>query len=715
MLKFSLGSLRSRAIALVLLAILPLLALTLYSYFDQRDRAVRQLQENELVTARNLANVQENLFSAARDLLTTLARLPQVQRLDREACDLLFSKLMDQSPYYTALVAADRNGQVFASAPAVKELVNVADRFFFQKAVETRSFVLGEPVLGRITQKYNINLAYPILNDAGQLQGVLTAGVDLSWLGSLLGKNDLPPSTALVLSNATGKVLFRYPEPQKYIGRMTPDILVKALITRDEAVAAGVGLPGDERLFASVRLSPPWQEMWVFIGLPRDWAVGPVNRLLWRNLVWLGLVALFAVAAAWYGGDLFIVRPVRKLQTITGRLAAGDLSVRAGPDYAKGELGLLANSFDQMADSLQDREAALKESEERLRLFIEHAPASLAMFDKEMRYLSVSRRWLSDYSLGDLDIIGLSHYEVFPEIAERWKKIHRRGLAGEVVRAEADPFERAGGSVLWLKWEVRPWYDASGVVAGIVIFTEDITERKRAEEALKQRTAELERSNRELEEFAYISSHDMQEPLRQISNFSEILAKGYQDRLDDQGLYYFGFITSGAKHMQALINDLLSYSRVGQAEITQVPTSLEAVLKGTINDLNPLIQESGAKISHDPLPTLKVNPNQMGQLLQNLIANAIKFRNKQSPRIHLSARQEDGEWLISVRDNGIGFNHNYAEKIFKVFKRMHSEEKYPGTGIGLAICKKIVERHGGRIWAESEPGRSATFYFTIPA
>jgi histidine kinase len=218
-----------------------------------------------------------------------------------------------------------------------------------------------------------------------------------------------------------------------------------------------------------------------------------------------------------------------------------------------------------------------------------------------------------------------------------------------------------------------------------------------------------------LEEFAYISSHDLQEPLRQIANFSEMLAKDYKERLDDRAVRYFGYITVGAKRMQALINDVLSFSRVGQGEVPQTTTSLEDVLKATLRDLHTLIRESGAEISYDSLPSLKVNPNQMGLLLQNLLANSLKFRNDKSPMIHLSAKLEGGEWVISIRDNGIGFDPQYAEAIFKVFKRMHSQEEYPGTGIGLAICKKIVERHGGQIWTESQPGHGATFYFTIPA
>ncbi len=247
------------------------------------------------------------------------------------------------------------------------------------------------------------------------------------------------------------------------------------------------------------------------------------------------------------------------------------------------------------------------------------------------------------------------------------------------------------------------------------IYSLDITERKRAEEKLQLTLEELERSNRDLEQFAYISSHDMQEPLRKIANFSEMLAQQYRNQLDERAVRYFGYVTDGAKRMQALINDLLSYSRVGRAEFQLIPASLDDILRGTLDELHTLIKENHAEISHDALPTLKVNPHQMGQLLQNLLTNAIKFRNEHPPRIHLSARPEGKEWLVAIRDEGIGFDPRYAENIFQVFKRLHAKEQYPGTGIGLAICKKIVERHGGRIWAESEPGRGATFYFTIPA
>lgn len=372
----------------------------------------------------------------------------------------------------------------------------------------------------------------------------------------------------------------------------------------------------------------------------------------------------------------------------------------------------LERSRDELAQEIavrRETEEALRASEERFRTMANAMPQLAWIAESDGYIFWYNQRWYDYTGTTTKDMEGwgwqsVHDPKVLPAVLEQWKGSIATGQPFDMVF----PLLGADGVFRPFLTRVLPLKDADGQVIKWFGTNTDITERQ-------QILADLERSNRELEEFAFISSHDMQEPLRQIANFSEILAKGYQESLDEQGIRYFGFIIDGAKRMQALINDLLSYSRVGQAEIPKTPTSLETVLKATIHDLNPLIEESSAEISHDPLPTLKVNPNQIGQVLQNLVANAIKFRNEQPPKIHLSARQESGEWVISVNDNGIGFNSKYAERIFKLFKRMHSEEKYPGTGIGLAICKKIVERHGGRIWAESEPGHGATFFFTIPA
>jgi len=232
---------------------------------------------------------------------------------------------------------------------------------------------------------------------------------------------------------------------------------------------------------------------------------------------------------------------------------------------------------------------------------------------------------------------------------------------------------------------------------------------------LDQQTHELLRSNAELEQFAYVASHDLQEPLRMVTGYTQLLFKRYRDRLDGDAQEYFRFIVDGAKRMQGLIQDLLAYSRVGSRGAKFAPTDCAAILQRSLQALAVSIDESGAQVTCDALPTISADEGQLGQLLQNLIANGIKYRNGQAPRIHIGCERRNGDWRFSVTDNGIGIDPQYADKIFVIFQRLHTREEYEGSGIGLAVCKKIVERHGGKIWVESEIGKGSTFYFSMPA
>ena len=241
----------------------------------------------------------------------------------------------------------------------------------------------------------------------------------------------------------------------------------------------------------------------------------------------------------------------------------------------------------------------------------------------------------------------------------------------------------------------------------------EIAERQRAAEALKRTADELARSNRELEQFAYVASHDLQEPLRVVTGYLQLIQRRYQDKIDSDADQFIHYAVDGAARMQQLITDLLNYSRVGTQGRPFVPTPVEAVVDKALVNLQAIVRDAGAVVTRDPLPTVLADETQLIQLFQNLIGNGIKFRSGRRPEIHVSARQEEGRWLFSVRDNGIGIDPQYWQQIFEIFQRLHTRQKYSGTGIGLAICKRIVERHGGRIWLDSQPGEGATFYFTI--
>jgi hypothetical protein len=254
-----------------------------------------------------------------------------------------------------------------------------------------------------------------------------------------------------------------------------------------------------------------------------------------------------------------------------------------------------------------------------------------------------------------------------------------------------------------------------GIVAvtGLLLAT-SLAERERAEESLARRAEELARSNGELEQFAYVASHDLKEPLRMVTSYLQLLEKRYRSKLDSDAKDFIDFAVDGGTRMASLIDGLLAYSRVGTHGATLQPTDCESVLGRAIADLDAAIRDRAAEVTHDRLPTVVADATQLQQVFQNLIANAIKFRNKRPPKVHVSAKRGKREWLIAVTDNGIGIDPQYSERIFVVFQRLHGRNEYAGTGIGLAICKKIIERHGGRIWFDSTPGNGSTFHFTLP-
>jgi PAS domain S-box-containing protein len=284
--------------------------------------------------------------------------------------------------------------------------------------------------------------------------------------------------------------------------------------------------------------------------------------------------------------------------------------------------------------------------------------------------------------------------------------------AGKAVNGHEYQFRTKSGANITGLFSAQVLWLSQGTC--IMSSIDDITERKRVEEEKNRIAEDLKRSNKELEQFAYVASHDLQEPLRMVASYTQLLERRYKDQLDDTAREFIAFAVDGANRMQRLINDLLVYSRVqtraGEPELVE----LNHVLGQARANLAVAIEESGALVTNDELPVVMADPAQLLSVLQNLIGNAVKFHGEEPPHVHISARESDGEVEISVRDNGIGIRKEHQERIFLIFQRLHNRKDYPGTGIGLALCKRIVERHGGRIWVESDEGSGATFTFTLP-
>jgi PAS domain S-box-containing protein len=373
--------------------------------------------------------------------------------------------------------------------------------------------------------------------------------------------------------------------------------------------------------------------------------------------------------------------------------------------------------FVAVFDNITERkhaEEALRLENERFVRFVDSNIVGIAIAEADGRIALAN-----DYYL---NILGVNRQDFLDDKVDwrkftppEWLLADEKALRELGERGICEPYEkeyvRADGTRV-------PVYIADAMLPGpeeqIAAFILDISARKRAEADILRITEELRRSNAELEQFAYVASHDLQEPLRMVASYTKLLQKRYQGRLDADADEFIHYVVDGATRMQQLINSLLDYSRVGTRGRDFVSTPSEKIIQEALANLEVAIEESGAKITCDLLPTVSADATQLTQLFQNLIGNAIRFRSEKPPEIHISAAHRDDNWLFSVRDNGIGMESQYFDRIFVIFQRLHTRAEYAGTGIGLAICKKIVERHGGRIWVESELDKGSTFFFTLP-
>jgi PAS domain S-box-containing protein len=367
-------------------------------------------------------------------------------------------------------------------------------------------------------------------------------------------------------------------------------------------------------------------------------------------------------------------------------------------------------------------ERAREESEKNYRLLAENTTdvVTIMNMDLNITWLSSSCEKLTGYSSEEQKYLPIEKQmtqESFEKALKQFIAELEREKSGT---AEPDRYQdmeleiyHKDGHTLWTENRIRFIRDDQGKAVGILMQGRDITARKQAEEALKKTMQDLRRSNEDLEQFAYVASHDLQEPLRMVSSYVQLLEKRYKDNLDGDAHDFINYAVSGSRRMQNLINDLLSYSRVGMRGKPFQQMESSDALAAAVSNLEVAMREVGAVVEHGELPRVVGDEGQLVQVFQNLVGNAVKFHGEAPPLVRVDAVRNDGNWVFSVNDNGIGIDPQFFERIFLVFQRLHGNE-YPGTGIGLSVTQKIVQRHGGQMWLESEPGKGAKFYFTIP-
>ena len=431
-----------------------------------------------------------------------------------------------------------------------------------------------------------------------------------------------------------------------------------------------------------------------------------------------------------------VLLPITKIKKIMGIMVIGHQRNELLPKYLLNIYLSLARLVSTIIDNLYMLEE-LKNSENRyktlaveLEAILDHIPGAVVYKDTENNTLRVNKFFADAHNLKKVELENRSIFDLYSrEIAQAYWEDDLEVINSKKPKVNiVEPWETDAGK-RWVNTSKIPYIDENGNVKGIILLAFDITERmlaeqklksekakaQKAEEELKATLKDLKRSNTELEQFAYVASHDLQEPLRMVASFTQLLQNRYQDKLDDDANDFINFIVGGTTRMKSLINDLLIFSRVGTRAKLFKATDMNNVLEKALANVRQSIKDTNATITNDPLPVIIADDSQMLQLFQNLISNALKFHGEEDPHIHVSGEEvKEEEWIFSVRDNGIGIDSKNFDRIFVIFQCLHKKDEYGGTGIGLAVCKKIVKRHGGKIWVKSKLGKGSTFYFSIP-
>jgi len=662
----------------------------------------------------------------------------------------------------------DPKGDVIASNQSNLTHLNVADRPYFQEVRNGKPWAISDVLTDRATGASAFVIAHRVEDQKGALLDIVSATVEVKRLPEQNMPKHRAKDGTVAVFDRQGTVVYCSSDTP-FMRRNWFDVdPVLAAVLQEKAAHTGTGvLPVDDQLRMVARV--PLKDMGWATGASRPvrLSMADVYTGLW---IAAGLNLLVALAsagfAAWSGGG--IIRQLRQLQSHAQAIGRGDLAHHTASGGVR-ELAELATAFNQMGVALgqarqqqeqanavleqrvRERTAELRATSLYARSLIEASLDPLVTISPDGKVTDVNEATEATTGVSRRQLVGSDFSDYFTE-PEKAREGYQKVLSEGLVRDYPLTIHHVSGRTIDVLYNAVVYRNEAGELQGVFAAARDVTERNQVEEQLRlhrehlkelvaERTQELEaankqlekevaertqaeklihqtadqlaRSNEELEQFAYVASHDLQEPLRVVTGYVQLLERKYKDHLDADADQFIHYIIDGVIRMQQLITDLLNYSRVGSQGKPFQSTNVRAVLDRVLVNLQKVIEESGAAVTCDALPTVLGDEMQLIQLFQNLIGNGLKFRGGQPPRIHVSARREGDCWTFAVRDNGIGIERQYWDQIFVIFQRLHTRHKYAGTGIGLAICKRIVERHGGRIWLESQPGEGTTFHFTL--
>lgn len=721
-------SLRSRLAVFVVLTCVPMLVIVLYSSFHNRQVAEERAQQEVGRLTRLTAADEQEVFNGVRQVIVDLAQTDAVRSGDPRTCSAMLAAVLGRSRFANLFVATP-SGDVTCSAVPLAGPVNIADRGYFQRTLQTGEFAIGEYQISRSVNRPVITSGYPVRDGAGNPIAVVGASLDLSGLATAVGRFDLPSGWTVIITDRSGTVLLQVPDGDPAVGTRVADVALASPHSGLTSTLTLVHRPnGAVAIESPVAIGDaPVPDLTVRISGPEQSLDAQFEHDLRRNLSAAALVTLLGLCAAWVFGERFFVRRVHALLHTADRLAAGDLQARSGLPAGRDELAKLAVSVDNMAGELERRTEEVARRQEHFRALIETGSDVITVIDAlgRLQYVSPSVQRVFGYEPGT--VIGRDAFSlVHPDDRERLLQAFQAVAQTSGVHR---PIEfrvlHADGSWRYAEAVANNLLDHP-TVAGIVEVLRDVTERHNAEEELEEllrreqeARAAAESSNRAKDEFLALLSHELRTPLTPIIGFVQLLRRDrLEPRLRD---YALEMIERNAQGQSRLVSDLLDVSRIvaGKLALNREPVDLCAAVETAVVAFAGEAREKGIELvaALDPQAgSVEGDVDRLQQVVRNLVANAIKF-TPAGGRVDVELRREGGQALLSVVDTGVGIDPAFLPEVFERFRQADasSSRLHGGLGLGLAIVRSLVELHGGSVRAESEGlGRGARFVVALP-